>query len=67
VTKHSPRGSKRGRFSLTLFVVGELALRNLRQRETVMRVPSDLPHAKVATDAEVLRFIDHHGLFGHGI
>jgi predicted nucleic acid-binding protein len=49
------------------FVIGELALSNLRQREIVLSALSDLPHASVATDAEVLHFIDHHALFGRGV
>jgi predicted nucleic acid-binding protein len=49
------------------FVIGELALGNLRQRGIVLSALSNLPHASVATDAEVLHFIDRHALFGHGI
>ncbi len=49
------------------FVHGELALGNLRQRETVLNALSDLPRAAVVTDAEVLHFIDSHALFGSGI
>jgi predicted nucleic acid-binding protein len=49
------------------FVIGEIALGHLRQRETVLSALSDLPSTKVATDAEVLRFIDGHELFGRGI
>ena len=49
------------------FVIGELALGNLRQRETVLNALSDLPHASTATDVEVLHFIERHGLFGRGI
>ena len=49
------------------FVIGELALGNLRQREIVLNALADLPHASVATDAEVLQLIDHHALFGRGI
>ena len=49
------------------FVVGELALGNLRQREAVLTALADLPQVSVATDAEVLRFIDRHGLFGRGV
>jgi predicted nucleic acid-binding protein len=44
------------------FVHGELALGNLRQRETVLNALSDLPRAAVVTDAEVLHFIDSHAL-----
>jgi predicted nucleic acid-binding protein len=50
------------------FVIGELSLgSNLRQRETVLTALSDLPLAVVATDAEVLGFIDRHALFGRGV
>jgi|SRR5581483_3211176 len=49
------------------FVIGELALGNLRARETVLNALADLPHASVATDAEVLHFIERHALFGRGI
>ena len=49
------------------FVIGELALGNLRQREIVLNALADLPHASVATDVEVLHFIDRHALFGRGV
>ena len=49
------------------FVIGELALGNLRHREIVLNALSDLPHASAATDLEVLHFIDRHTLFGRGI
>jgi predicted nucleic acid-binding protein len=48
-------------------VIGELALGNLRQRDIVLQALADLPHARVATDAEVLHFIERHALFGRGI
>ena len=49
------------------FSIGELALGNLRQREIVLKALADLPHASVATDAEVLHFIERHALAGRGI
>jgi predicted nucleic acid-binding protein len=49
------------------FVIGELSLGNLHQRRTILESISDLPQAVVATDAEVLHFIDRHLLFGRGI
>lgn len=49
------------------FVIGELALGNLRQREIVLNALSDLPRANVATDMEVLDFINRRRLFGRGI
>lgn len=48
-------------------VIGELALGNLRQRETVLEALADLPQAGVATDAEVVHFIERHALYGRGI
>jgi hypothetical protein len=49
------------------FVLGELALGDLRQRTIVLEALSDLPEANVASDVEVLHFIGSHHLFGHGI
>jgi predicted nucleic acid-binding protein len=49
------------------FVIGELALGNLSRREVVLEALADLPRASVATDAEVLHFIDRHRLSGRGI
>jgi len=49
------------------FVIGELALGNLRQREVVLSALSDLPPANVATAEEVLHFVDQHALFGRGV
>ncbi|MGH6977273.1 MAG: type II toxin-antitoxin system VapC family toxin [Stellaceae bacterium] len=49
------------------FVIGELALGNLRQREAVLSALRHLPQAPVASDVEVLHFIDRHALFGRGI
>jgi len=49
------------------FVLGELALGSLRQRELVLTALGDLPQASVATDAEVLTFIERGRLYGFGI
>lgn len=49
------------------FVVGELALGNLRQRDIVVSALKDLPSATVAAEDEVLRFIAGHALHGRGI
>ena len=48
------------------FIIGELALGNLRRREVVLSALSDLPQASIATDVEVLQFIDNDALFGRG-
>ncbi len=49
------------------FVLGELACGNLRNRKEVLRLLKDLPSAAVATDEEVLFFIERHALMGRGI
>lgn len=49
------------------FVIGELACGNLRNRKVVLSLLKDLPAAPVATDEEVLFFIERHGLMGKGI
>lgn len=56
-----------GRVLAHPFVIGELALGNLRQRDLVLRTLHDLPQASVATDGEVLHFVDRHRLYGLGI
>jgi predicted nucleic acid-binding protein len=49
------------------FVVGELALGNLRQRNAVLSALRDLPHAVSASNEEVLDFIESQALPGLGI
>lgn len=49
------------------FVVGELACGNLSNRAEVLALLKDLPQSTVATDDEVLFFIDRHALMGRGI
>lgn len=49
------------------FVTGELAMGNLRNRDTVLGALQDLPQACVATESEVFHFIGEKGLFGIGI
>ncbi|MGO9451273.1 MAG: type II toxin-antitoxin system VapC family toxin [Candidatus Binataceae bacterium] len=49
------------------FVTVELALGNLRKRDQLLYALQALPQADVATDREVLRFINQHALFGMGI
>ena len=49
------------------FVIGELALGNLRQRDLVLTTIRDLPQAGVASDGEMLHFIGRYALFGLGI
>ncbi|MGC8477629.1 MAG: type II toxin-antitoxin system VapC family toxin, partial [Acetobacteraceae bacterium] len=49
------------------FVIGELALGTLRQRSEILELLAALPRAVVATEAEMLGFIDRAGLAGRGI
>ncbi len=48
-------------------IIGELALGSLRNRETVLRLLSDLPSSLPATHSEVLAFVEMHGLSGIGL
>ncbi len=49
------------------FVIGELALGNLRNREEVLSLLGGLPVTPVATGEEVLFFVERHRLMEHGI
>jgi predicted nucleic acid-binding protein len=49
------------------FVIGELALGNLRGRDAFLRDLRDLPRAAVVANEEVLHLIDRQALFGRGI
>lgn len=49
------------------FVIGEIALGNLRQRDQVVRALQELPQAITASDNEVLYLIGAEALFGRGI
>ena len=49
------------------FVIGELALGNLRQRNVFLSELLRLPQADVVSDEEVLGLIDREKLFGRGI
>ena len=49
------------------FVVGELALGSLQKRKIILSTLQNLPQVTVASDEEVLHFIDKHHLFGTGI
>jgi predicted nucleic acid-binding protein len=49
------------------FVIGELALGHLRRRDVVLHALQDMPQANVATNQEVLQFIDRNALFGLGV
>ncbi len=49
------------------FVLGELACGNLSSRKEIITLLKDLPKSSVATDNEVLFFIEQHKLMGRGI
>ena len=49
------------------FVIGELALGNLRQRNAFLSDLGDLPQATSASHGEVLQFIEREALYGRGI
>ncbi|MDA3935015.1 MAG: type II toxin-antitoxin system VapC family toxin [Gammaproteobacteria bacterium] len=49
------------------FVLGELACANLQNRAALLRLLGGLPQATVASEPEVLYFIDQHRLMGRGI
>lgn len=56
-----------GRVLAHPFVIGELALGSLRQRETILSDLQDLPQSAVASDSEVLGFVAAQRLYGLGI
>jgi predicted nucleic acid-binding protein len=49
------------------FVIGELACGNLRNRAEVLELLGNLPTLPVATNDEVLAFIERRGLMGRGV
>ena len=49
------------------FVVGEIALGSLKNREGILISLKGLPQAATATDEEVQQFIESNALFGLGI
>ena len=48
-------------------VIGEIAMGSLRQRGLFLGALANLPRVEVATDSEVLGFVERHQLFGTGI
>lgn len=56
-----------GRVRVHPFVIGELACGHLRQRNEVLSLLNGLPQASLASQAEVLFFIDSKALSGRGI
>jgi predicted nucleic acid-binding protein len=56
-----------GRVMTHPFIVGELALGQLRRREAVLTELTNLPATQRVNDDEVLRFVERHALYGQGI
>ncbi|MDR3509692.1 MAG: PIN domain-containing protein [Caulobacteraceae bacterium] len=56
-----------GRVLIHPMVIGEIALGNLKGRDTILGALSNLPRTQAATDDEVLGFIEQEGLHGLGI
>lgn len=49
------------------YVIGELALNSLQNRNLVLNTMKNLPQVTVATEDEVLQFIENQALYGTGI
>jgi predicted nucleic acid-binding protein len=49
------------------FVIGEVALGLIKQRDIVIDALYQLPRVQAAVDSEVLGFIDRQNLFGRGV
>ncbi len=56
-----------GKVLMHPFVLGELALGSLRNRDVVISSMRDLPQAAVPTFDEVMHFVKQRALFGLGI
>ena len=57
----------KGRVVTHPFVIGELALGSLRNRDAILSSLRGLPQAVVAQDSEVAQLIERHALYGLGI
>lgn len=56
-----------GQAAVHAFVIGELACGNLKSRARVIDLLRALAQSAMATDDEVLYFVDRHKLMGRGI
>ena len=56
-----------GRVLAHSFIIGELALGNLQQRDAILDALSNIPRANIATDEEVLTLINQSKLYGLGV
>ena len=57
----------KGQVLMHPFILGELAMGSLRQRDILLSALQDLPQATVAQEDEVLHFVSNRTLFGLGI
>jgi predicted nucleic acid-binding protein len=49
------------------FIIGEIGLASLRQRQVILTDLSALPQVTIATDAEVMALIESERLYGLGV
>ena len=49
------------------FIIGELACGNLRNRSQILGLLNDMPSSQIASDKEVLHYIEKNNLMGRGI
>jgi predicted nucleic acid-binding protein len=56
-----------GRVLAHTFVIGELAMGQVSQRQEILQLLADLPHAEVASADEVMALVESRQLFGVGI
>ena len=49
------------------FVIGELSLGNMQQRDVILDTLNNMPRARIATDEEVQTFINQVKLYGQGV
>lgn len=49
------------------FVIGELSLGNMQQRDIILNTLNNMPRTKIATDEEVQTFINQVKLYGQGV
>ena len=56
-----------GRVLVHPFVISEVALGQMRQRQVILTALMDLPRVLVATEEEAMSFIAGHALYGRGV
>lgn len=58
---------ERGEVAVHPGVIGEIAMGYLKQRDWYLRTMADLPRVELASDDEVLGFVERYRLYGLGI